>query len=112
MAARRGCARQRLGRRVASTRRPRGDGLRDPGRRAPRPRGLRVRDWPEGSPRVLVSDAWLANAGDGAIALATQARVRRLAPDAAVLHSAYQADLVGDRYPELALVPPLAGLTG
>jgi polysaccharide pyruvyl transferase WcaK-like protein len=71
-----------------------------------------VREWPRGRPRILISDAWLANAGDGAIALATQERLARLAPGAAILHAAYQGDLVGEHYPELALVPPLAGLLG
>jgi polysaccharide pyruvyl transferase WcaK-like protein len=71
-----------------------------------------VREWPPGRPRILVSDAWLANAGDGAIALATQARLARLAPGAAILHAAYQGDLLAGHYPELALVPPLAGLLG
>ena len=71
-----------------------------------------VREWPPGRPRVLVSDAWLANAGDGAIALATQARLERLAPGASILHAAYQGDLLAGEYPELALVPPLAALVG
>jgi polysaccharide pyruvyl transferase WcaK-like protein len=59
-----------------------------------------------------VADAWLANAGDGAIALATDRRIRRLAPEAAVLHAAYQSDAVGGHYPELRFVPQLAVLTG
>jgi polysaccharide pyruvyl transferase WcaK-like protein len=59
-----------------------------------------------------VADTWLANAGDGAISIATERRLRRLAPGAAVLHAAYQGDLVGDRYPELEIVPPLAALAG
>jgi polysaccharide pyruvyl transferase WcaK-like protein len=71
-----------------------------------------VRAWPEGRPRILVADAWLANAGDGAIALATERRLRRLAPGAAILHAAYQGDLLAGEYPELTLVPPLAGLLG
>src|SRR5947207_4952486 len=71
-----------------------------------------VRTWPQGRPRILVVDAWLANGGDGAIALATERRLRRLAPRAAVLHAAYQGDLLADSYPELELVPPLAGLLG
>jgi polysaccharide pyruvyl transferase WcaK-like protein len=71
-----------------------------------------TREWPGGHPRILVTDAWLANAGDGAIALATQERLARLAPGAAILHAAYQGDIVGEHYPELALVPPLAGLLG
>ena len=69
-----------------------------------------AREWPPGRPRILVTDGWLANAGDGAIALATQQRVARLAPGAAILHAAYQGDLLAGHYPELALVPPLAGL--
>jgi polysaccharide pyruvyl transferase WcaK-like protein len=68
--------------------------------------------WPPGRPRVLVADAWLANAGDGAIALATDARVRRLAPEASILHAAYQSDLLAEAYPELALAPPLDGMLG
>ena len=71
-----------------------------------------VQDWPHGSPRILVSDAWLANAGDAAIALATQRRLNRLVPGAAVLHAAYQGDILAEHFPELALVPPLAGLLG
>jgi polysaccharide pyruvyl transferase WcaK-like protein len=61
---------------------------------------------------VLVSDCWLTNAGDAAIALATDALVRRLAPGAAVVHTAYGADQVGDRYPDLAWAPPLEALVG
>ncbi len=71
-----------------------------------------TQQWPPGSPRVLVTDAWLANAGDGAIATATGRLIERLTPGAAVLHAAYQWDLLGDRYPDLALVPPLASLLG
>jgi polysaccharide pyruvyl transferase WcaK-like protein len=71
-----------------------------------------VRHWPGGHPRILVADAWLANAGDGAIALATQERLERIAPAAAVVHAAYQGDLLADAYPQLALAPPLAGLLG
>src|SRR4051794_25613154 len=71
-----------------------------------------VRHWPGGRPRVLVADAWLANAGDGAIAVATQERLERIAPGAAVVHAAYQGDLLADAYPQLALAPPLAGLLG
>jgi polysaccharide pyruvyl transferase WcaK-like protein len=68
--------------------------------------------WPPGGPRVLVTDGWLTNAGDAAIALATDALVRRLAPGAAVVHAAYGADLVGGRYPGLCTVSPLEDLTG
>jgi hypothetical protein len=63
-------------------------------------------------PRVLVTDAWLTNAGDAAIALATDALVRRLAPGAVVAHAAYGIAAVGDRYQELDLVPPLEELVG
>jgi polysaccharide pyruvyl transferase WcaK-like protein len=68
--------------------------------------------WATGSPRVLMTDCWLQNAGDAAIAVATQRMIRRYAPDAAVLHAAYGAEVVGGRYPELALVPPLDALLG
>jgi polysaccharide pyruvyl transferase WcaK-like protein len=71
-----------------------------------------LREWAHGRPRILVTDAWLANAGDGAIALATHQRLRRLAPEAAILHAAYQGDLLARFYPGLELVPPLAGLLG
>ncbi len=71
-----------------------------------------VRHWTEGRPRILVADAWLANAGDGSIALATQLRLQRLAPEAAIVHAAYQGDLLSRFYPELMIVPPLAGLVG
>ena len=59
-----------------------------------------------------MTDAWLANAGDGAIALATQRRLRRVAPQAAILHASYQGDILSELFPELAMVPPLAGLLG
>jgi polysaccharide pyruvyl transferase WcaK-like protein len=68
--------------------------------------------WPEGRPRVLVTDCWLPNAGDAAIALGTEALVRRCAPDAAVLHAAYGTEQVGDRYPTLHTVPPLEDRVG
>ncbi len=68
--------------------------------------------WPAGRPRVLVADGWLANAGDAAIALAVDRLVRSVWPDAAVLHAAYHADLVGDQVPELAFVPPIDALLG
>ena len=68
--------------------------------------------WPAGHPRVLVTDAWLPNAGDGAIALAVERMIRAFAPNAAVLHAAYHADLVGHAYPELAFTAPLSSLLG
>ena len=69
-------------------------------------------EWPTGRPRVLVTDAWLANAGDAAIALATQQMIRSTWPDAATLHAAYHVDLVGSNLPELDFVPPLDSLLG
>lgn len=74
------------------------------------PRSGLNRHWPRGRPRILVADAWLANGGDGAISIATDRLIRAAFPAAAVLHAAYQSDLVGHHYPELDLVPPLAGL--
>lgn len=72
----------------------------------------RVTTWPAGNPRILVADAWPANSGDGAIALATQRLVRSVLPGASVVHAFYQCDLVADAYPELDIVPPLAALLG
>ena len=71
-----------------------------------------VTDWPAGTPRVLMTDCWLQNAGDAAIAIATKRMILRFAPSAAILHAAYGADSVGERYPELAIVPPLDSLRG
>lgn len=68
--------------------------------------------WDDGRPRVLMTDGWLTNAGDAAIALGTESLIRRHAPDASVRHAAYGADEVGDRYPSLSLVPPLEALVG
>lgn len=70
--------------------------------------------WPPGRPRVLVSDGWLVNAGDAAIASATDSLVRSAWPDAAVLHAAYHSDLVADggELPELDFIPPLDALLG
>jgi polysaccharide pyruvyl transferase WcaK-like protein len=68
--------------------------------------------WPEGRPRVLVSDCWPTNAGDAAIALATDALVRRLAPGAAVVHAAYDADRAASLYPDVRWVASLESLVG
>jgi polysaccharide pyruvyl transferase WcaK-like protein len=69
--------------------------------------------WPDGqAPRVLVTDCWLANAGDAAIAVATQQLIERIAPGAAVLHAAYGTAEMGQRYPDLRFVPPLEHLLG
>ncbi len=70
------------------------------------------RRWPRGRPRILVTDCWLPNAGDAAIAVALDRVLRGLVPGAAVLHAAYGVELLGDRYPELDLVPPLDALLG
>jgi polysaccharide pyruvyl transferase WcaK-like protein len=61
---------------------------------------------------VLVTDGWLANAGDAAISLATDELVRSVWPDAALLHASYHADLVAGALPELDFVPPLDALLG
>jgi exopolysaccharide biosynthesis predicted pyruvyltransferase EpsI len=61
---------------------------------------------------VLVSDAWLTNAGDGAIALALDRLVRSVWPGAAVLHAAYQSELLGTYLDDLAFAPPLDALLG
>jgi polysaccharide pyruvyl transferase WcaK-like protein len=70
------------------------------------------RTWPPGSPRLLVTDAWLANAGDAAIALATDRLLRELAPGAAVVHASYHHERVGPLLPALSFVPPLEVLLG
>lgn len=57
-------------------------------------------------------DAWLANSGDAAIALATVGLVRERAPQAAILLAAEHGDVVGSRYPELEICPPLSFLLG
>jgi polysaccharide pyruvyl transferase WcaK-like protein len=69
-------------------------------------------EWPNGHPRVLVSDAWLTNAGDGAIALALDRLVRSVWPGAAVLHAAYQSELLGAYLDDLTFAPPLDALLG
>ena len=68
--------------------------------------------WPVGRPRVLLTDAWLANAGDALIALALDRMIRTLRPDASLLHAAYQWDVVGPRIPTLHCIPPLEDLLG
>lgn len=68
--------------------------------------------WPVGAPRVLVTDCWLPNAGDAAVALAVDRMIRRIRPDASILHAAYGGELVADRYPSLTIVPPLDALLG
>jgi polysaccharide pyruvyl transferase WcaK-like protein len=68
--------------------------------------------WPPGRPRVLVTESWLANAGDAAITLGVNTMVRQLAPTAAILHASYQRAEVGPLLPGLRFVPPLEDLLG
>lgn len=68
--------------------------------------------WPAGHPRVLVTDAWLANAGDAALALATENLVREVVPGAAVLHAAYQGAELASNFPSLRFTASLEDLIG
>ena len=68
--------------------------------------------WASGGPRVLLTDCWLQNAGDAAIAVAMQRIIRRAVPDAVIVHAAYGADAVAGRYDELEIVPPIDQLVG
>ena len=70
------------------------------------------RTWPEGSPRVLLTDCWLQNSGDAAIALAMDGIVRRAFPGAAVVHAAYGVEETAGRYPSLDVTDPLDALVG
>lgn len=63
-------------------------------------------------PVILVTDGWLANSGDTAIYIATTRALRRQLPGARVAIAAHHRELVGDRYPELDLVPPLDAVAG
>ncbi|HET7507547.1 MAG TPA: polysaccharide pyruvyl transferase family protein [Solirubrobacterales bacterium] len=63
-------------------------------------------------PLVLVTEGWLANAGDGASYIATTRSLQRAMPGARVAISAHHRALVGGLYPELDLVPPLDALLG
>jgi len=63
-------------------------------------------------PVILLTDGWLANSGDTAIYIATTRSLQRLLPGARVAIAAHHRELVGDRYPELDLVPPLDSLAG
>jgi polysaccharide pyruvyl transferase WcaK-like protein len=76
------------------------------------PRTVPAREWPPGRPRILATDAWLANAGDAAITVALERMLRELAPTASVLHASYQYERIGPRLPELRFVPPLEDLLG
>jgi polysaccharide pyruvyl transferase WcaK-like protein len=61
---------------------------------------------------ILITDGWLANAGDAAIHLAMRRSLRRRLPGHRVALACHQRALVGDRYPDLDLVSPLDGLVG
>jgi len=61
---------------------------------------------------VLITEGWLANAGDAAISLAIEGMIRAISPGASVLHAAYQYDTVGPALPSLSFVPPLEALLG
>lgn len=63
-------------------------------------------------PTILITDGWLANAGDAASYIATTRSLQRALPGARVAISAHQRRMVGHLYPELDLVPPLDALTG
>src|SRR5204862_5475939 len=93
---------------VRTRQKPNRTALRSPGA----PMTLAAVSWPAGRPRVLVTDAWLANAGDAAIALVVDRIIRRAAPGAAVLHAAYQHELGAATYPQLSFVPALDALVG
>jgi polysaccharide pyruvyl transferase WcaK-like protein len=61
-------------------------------------------------PTILVTDGWLANAGDAASYIATTRTLQQALPRARVAISAHHRSLVGHLYPELDLVPPLDAL--
>jgi polysaccharide pyruvyl transferase WcaK-like protein len=61
---------------------------------------------------ILVTDGWLANAGDAAIYMAMRESLHGQLPGARIAFSCHHRDLVGDRYPELDQVPPLDPLAG
>jgi polysaccharide pyruvyl transferase WcaK-like protein len=61
-------------------------------------------------PLILIADGWLANAGDAAILLAMRRSLTRAIPGARLVFCCHQHRLVGDRYGELELAPPLESL--
>ncbi len=67
---------------------------------------------PASAPLILITDGWLANAGDAASYIATTHSLQEALPGARVAISAHHRALVGRLYPELDLVPPLDALTG
>jgi Polysaccharide pyruvyl transferase len=68
--------------------------------------------WPPGRPRILVMDGCLADIGEGSVAMALHRILRRVAPEAAVLHAACHAEGVAGDLPGLAFVPPVHRLIG
>jgi polysaccharide pyruvyl transferase WcaK-like protein len=64
------------------------------------------------APLIVVTDGWLANAGDAAILLAMQDSLRRAIPGVRIVFCAHHRQLVGDRYPSLDLASPLDAVTG
>ena len=69
-------------------------------------------EWPPGRPRILITDSWLANAGDAAISLGLDATVRTIAPTASILHASYQYREIGPLLGDLRFVAPLEELLG
>jgi polysaccharide pyruvyl transferase WcaK-like protein len=67
---------------------------------------------PARAPLILIVDGWLANAGDAAINIATSLSLRREIPGARVVFASHHRSLVGDRYPDLDLAPPIDALAG
>lgn len=67
---------------------------------------------PGRAPLILVTDGWLANAGDMAINIATSRSLQSEIPGARVVFASHHRSLVGDRYPELELAPPIDALAG
>lgn len=62
--------------------------------------------------RIVIGDVWLANAGDAAIALAMSETLGGALGQVDLSFACHHRNLVGDRYPELDLVPPLTTLVG
>jgi colanic acid/amylovoran biosynthesis protein len=58
-------------------------------------------------PLIVIADGWLGNAGDAAILLAMRRSLTRAISGARLVFCCHQHRLVGDRYPELELAPPL-----
>ncbi len=67
---------------------------------------------PARAPLILIVDGWLANAGDAAINIATSLSLRKEIPGARVVFASHHRSLVGDRYPDLDLAPPIDALAG